>query len=188
MTIVGMDGLGGAGKSTCSVPLARALERAGKTVTLLHIDDFIHPRAVRYREDVPAWRCYYDLQWNYAALLAVLEPLRQAGNFHGTVSLYEKEKDTYRTQPLDIPADSVVIVEGVFLQRPELSGVFDYVIYLDVPQDVRLQRVLLRDGYIGDRDAITEKYEQRYFPAERFYVEHCHPAECADFVLREEHV
>lgn len=183
--IVGIDGLGGAGKSTLSESLAAALAAQGRPVTLLHIDDFIHQRAVRYRDDVPAWRCYYELQWNYAPLLALIAACRREGMYSGNVSLYEKETDTYRTQPVDIPAGSIVIVEGVFLQRPALAGLFDYMIYLDIPEEIRLQRVLLRDGYIGDREAIMEKYEQRYFPAERHYVESCRPAETADVVMKE---
>ncbi|MBE6826630.1 MAG: uridine kinase [Ruminococcus sp.] len=183
--IVGIDGLGGAGKSTLSESLAAALAAQGRPVTLLHIDDFIHQRAVRYRDDVPAWRCYYELQWNYAPLLELIAAFRHDGTYCGEVSLYNKDKDSYDTQEICIPKDSVLLVEGVFLQRPELSGVFDVVIYLDVPESVRLSRVLLRDGYIGDREAIMEKYEQRYFPAERHYVESCQPAETADVVMKE---
>lgn len=180
--VIGIDGLGGAGKSTISALLADALREDGKFVLLLHIDDFIHPRAVRYNDAVPEWECYYYLQWNYETLLAVLAPLKQNATFHGEVRLYEKETDTYRTQALDIPAGSIVIVEGVFLQRSELAEVFDYMIYIDVPEEIRLQRVLQRDGYIGNVHEIADKYERRYFPAERYYVESCHPAELADFV------
>lgn len=91
--------------------------------------------------------------------------------------------DGYLPAETEIPQDGIVIVEGVFLQRPELEGQFDLTVYIDVPEEIRLQRVLRRDGYIGDAKAIEEKYERRYFPAERFYVEKCRPEECADFVV-----
>ena len=54
----------------------------------------------------------------------------------------------------------------------------------DVPEEERLCRVLLRDGYIGDEAAIREKYEKRYFPAERFYADKYRPAEKADLVIK----
>jgi uridine kinase len=57
------------------------------------------------------------------------------------------------------------------------------VIYLDVPETVRLQRVLGRDTYIGDETGIREKYERRYFPAERQYVRECRPVEGADWIV-----
>ncbi len=61
-------------------------------------------------------------------------------------------------------------------------------IYIDIPEEIRLERVLDRDGYIGDREQIRAKYENRYFSAERYYTEMCSPAEKAggfygDFVI-----
>lgn len=183
--IIGIDGLGGAGKSTVSEQIAHLLRAQGHSVTLLHIDDFIHPRAVRYREDVPAWQCYYDLQWKYEPLLELLDSVRRNGAFRGTLMLYDKENDGYLPAEIEIPQDGIVIVEGVFLQRPELEGQFDLTVYIDVPEKIRLQRVLRRDSYIGDTKAIAEKYERRYFPAERFYEKTCRPAEHAVFVISE---
>lgn len=181
--IIGIDGLGGAGKTTISAQISDTLADRGIPVTLLHIDDFIHPRCVRYRDDIPEWKCYYDLQWNYTPFLELLSAFRRDGTYCGMVSLYNKDEDSYDSQEIHIPENGVLLVEGVFLQRPELSSVFDAVIYLDVPESVRLSRVLQRDGYIGDADAIRQKYENRYFPAERFYVETCKPEECADFLV-----
>lgn len=181
--IIGIDGMGGAGKTTISESISEQLKAQGIPVTILHIDDFIHPRCVRYRDDVPEWECYYHLQWRYAPLRELLSAFRNHGAYSGTVELYNKEQDCYDTAELQIPKDSAVIVEGVFLQRQELQGLFDAVIYLDVPEEVRLSRVLERDGYIGDAGAIRQKYENRYFPAERYYVNTCKPMESADFVV-----
>ncbi len=181
--IIGMDGLGGAGKTTISAQLSSALEDLGIPVTILHIDDFIHPRCIRYRDDVPEWKCYYDLQWNYTPLLELIASFRRDGIYSDEVLLYNKEQDCYDAQEIHIPENGVLLVEGVFLQRQELSGVFDAVIWLNVPESERLCRVLRRDGYIGDADAIRKKYENRYFPAERFYVENCKPEEKADIVM-----
>ncbi len=181
--IIGIDGLGGAGKTTISAQISGTLADRGIPVTVLHIDDFIHPRCVRYRDDVPEWKCYYDLQWNYAPLLELISAFRRDGTYCGEVSLYNKDEDGYDAQEISIPENGVLLVEGVFLQRQELSGVFDAVVWLDVPESVRLARVLERDGYIGDADAIRQKYENRYFPAERLYVGTCKPEEKADFVV-----
>ena len=47
----------------------------------------------------------------------------------------------------------------------------------------RLNRVLQRDTYIGNNEAISLKYEKRYFPAEHVYVDTSHPKENADIVI-----
>lgn len=182
--IVGIDGLGGAGKSTISAAVANNLQADGLPILLLHIDDFIHPRAVRYNEKYPEWECYYYLQWKYEELQKLLADLRQEGAAAEEVLLYDKERDCYISQQLSVPKGTIIIVEGVFLQRPELAGWFDYMVYVDVPEEIRLQRVLLRDSYIGYTSQIAEKYQRRYFPAERFYVNACQPAQRADYVLQ----
>ena len=91
--------------------------------------------------------------------------------------------DRYILQPIYIPHGSVLILEGIFLQRKEIKNYLDFVIYLDVPQEVRLNRVLLRDKYIGGLEDIKYKYENRYFPAEEKYILEYSPIENADFVL-----
>lgn len=185
--VVGIDGLGGAGKSTLSGNLETMLLQAGLQTIVLHIDDFIHPKIVRYRDDIPAWECYYHLQWRYDYFLYdILAPMRKKHDFHGIIEIYDKEQDSYTLQTLDAEPGTIVLVEGIFLQRKELQGYFDTIIYLDVPEKIRLQRVLHRDSYIGDTSQIAAKYESRYFPAERYYVKTCAPAQYADLVVTEE--
>ena len=184
--IVGIDGLGGAGKSTVSEALYKLLGEENVTVTLLHIDDFIHPRSVRYNADYPEWECYYDLQWRYDYLLSqIIAPIKSGIDLKCDVELYDKDNDTYLLNEINIPVGSVVIIEGVFLQRKELENMFDYIIYIDIPEEVRLQRVLERDGYIGNREQIKAKYDNRYFPAERHYIATCVPSDKADHLITE---
>lgn len=182
--IVGMDGLGGAGKSTLSESLHSILCKEGYSIVILHIDDFIHPRAVRYDERYVAWECYYYRQWRYDDFIEqIIQPIRSGEAVKKEIELYDKEHDTYYLHQIEIPVGSIVIIEGVFLQREELKGVFDDMIYIDVSEEIRWKRVLARDGYIGDSHQIQEKYENRYFPAEHYYLKTCLPKEHADYVI-----
>lgn len=182
--IVGMDGLGGAGKSTLSESLYQLLSEEHYNIVVLHIDDFIHPRAIRYEQGYAAWECYYYRQWRYDYLIEeIIKPIRLDNPLRKEIELYDKEHDIYRLHRIDIPVGSIVIIEGVFLQREELKGVFDDMIYIDVPEEIRWNRVLARDGYIGDSHQIQEKYEHRYFPAEHYYLKNCAPKENADYVI-----
>lgn len=182
--LVGIDGLGGAGKSTIADGLMHMLEEAGYPAVLLHMDDLIHPRCVRYNAEYPEWECYYYLQWRYDLLLSkVLHPARSGQSVDTVLEFYQLAGDSYRLRTVQIPVGSIVIVEGIFLQRKELAGMFDLTAYVDVPEEVRLQRVLQRDGYIGDSSEIQAKYERRYFPAERYYVQEYDPTSSADLIL-----
>ncbi|MGN0638360.1 MAG: AAA family ATPase [Huintestinicola sp.] len=183
--IIGIDGLGGAGKSTVSECIKKTFAKTDIQITILHIDDFIQPRAVRYSDKAEEWECYYNLQWRYDYLIdEIIKPIRSGEPFHKKIELYDKDNDCYILSDTDIPVGSVVIIEGIFLQREELRDLFDFMIYIDVPEETRLKRVLERDGYIGDKEQIAAKYNSRYFPAERYYCEHCSPAENAQLVTR----
>ena len=182
MPVVGIDGLGGAGKSTISEAVCKALEKQGIPVMLIHIDDLIHRREIRYNDSLPEWQCYYELQWRYDYFRSIIEKVRNTDG-NAQIELYDKENDTYYVQSYPVSKDTVVIVEGIFLQRKELEGIFDYMVYIDIPEKVRLERVLERDIYIGDRESIKEKYERRYFPAERRYCGEYQPCKAADLVL-----
>ena len=37
--------------------------------------------------------------------------------------------------------NTIVMVEGIFLQKKEYNIIFDYMIYIDIPEKVRLERV-----------------------------------------------
>lgn len=182
--VVGIDGLGGSGKTTFATSLANYFREKGVETIVFHIDDFIHPKRIRYDAAKEEWFCYYFLQWRYDYFIfEVLSQLVSGDEIHKEIELYDKEDDVYAKQSVYIPKQTVVIIEGVFLQRPELKPFFDYVVYMDVPQNVRLKRVLKRDTYIGDEQAILEKYKKRYFPAEEYYMRCCSPVERADHVI-----
>ena len=100
------------------------------------------------------------------------------------MELYDKERDNYYIEELDMCSPDIVIVEGVFLQRKETWDLFDYIIYLDLSREIRLQRVAERDKYIGSKEQIMDKYEKRYLPAEDYYINEYKPVENADYVIR----
>lgn len=181
--IVGIDGLGGAGKSTISEKICSEIKNNNVHTILLHIDDFINVRKVRYNSAYPEWQCYYDLQWRYDYFTGIIDQIKNRMNSHIEIELYDKDDDCYFTQNYDTKEKTVVIVEGIFLQRKELYGIFDYMVYIDVPEDERMTRVLKRDTYIGNEQQIIDKYENRYFPAERKYFNEYHPKQSADFVI-----
>ncbi|WP_353093314.1 AAA family ATPase [Tissierella praeacuta] len=182
--IIGIDGLGGAGKSTITELLKTQLQNINYYPVVLHIDDFIHPKHIRYDESKEEWYCYYNIQWRYDYLIKeVLLPIKQGIEIYKEIELYNKENDLYILEQIRIPHGSILLIEGIFLQRKELERYFDYMIYVEVPKETRFTRVINRDTYIGEAKDIKLKYERRYFPAENKYIKEYCPIENADFVL-----
>jgi len=180
--LIGIDGLGGSGKTMYAYKLQQQLEGS----VILHLDDFVHKKEVRYNENYEEWYCYYHLQWRYDYLIQkLLLPLKSGLDVNETIEVYNRETDSYILREIEIPAGTTVIVEGVFLQRPELRPYFETVIYLELDQETRLQRITDRDIYMGNKKEIALKYNQRYFPAEEKYIEQCNPLALADIVENE---
>jgi len=181
-TIIGIDGLGGSGKTMYAYKLQKQLEGS----MILHLDEFVHKKEVRYNKNYEEWYCYYHLQWRYDYLIQkLLLPLKTGLDVNETIEVYSRETDRYILRKIEIPVGTTVIVEGVFLQRPELRPYFESVIYLELDKETRLKRISDRDIYMGNRKEIALKYEQRYFPAEEKYLEQCNPLALADVVENE---
>lgn len=183
IAVLGIDGLGGAGKSTVSEKICDELENNAVHTILLHIDDFIHTREIRYNSSFPEWQCYYERQWRYDYFIDIVKRLKNSSDYRHEIELYDKDNDSYFTKSYSLEQKTVIIVEGIFLQRKELQGIFDYMIYIDVPEEVRMGRVLKRDTYIGNEQQIIDKYENRYFPAEHHYFKEYSPDRIADYVI-----
>ncbi len=95
--LIGIDGLGGAGKTTFANKLQSHLANA----ILFHLDDFIHPRNIRYDESVTEWEAYYYKQWRFDYLRKILlQPLANGLPVNANIEFYHKETDQYVRKPI----------------------------------------------------------------------------------------
>lgn len=178
--VVALDGLSGAGKTTVADRLKQDLENS----TVIHIDDHIVEKAKRYNTGNEEWFEYYQLQWNTADLKERLYDQLLSGEQRLILPYYNQQEDTVSYQELEVPADSAVIIEGIFLLREEWRQYYDFILFFDCPREVRYGRVLQRDAYIGNMEARLKKYQNRYWPAEDVYMNRQKPLELAHCIYR----
>jgi len=177
--LVAIDGLSGAGKTT----LVEQLRGTAPNEVVLHIDDFIVERHRRYGTRQSEAMEYYELQWDVDLLVETLfKPLRE-GETTLTLPYYEQDRDEIVMRTIEVAVDALILIEGIFLLRDEWRAYFDYVVYLDCPQEVRYERVLHRDAYIGDLSERLAKYERRYWPGEAHYINTVNPQAQADQIV-----
>lgn len=123
--LVAVDGPGGSGKST----FASALSAAAGGAPVVHVDDFATA------EDA--------IEWWPRLLEQVVEPLSQ-----GRPAVYQRYD--WLTKCLaewhTVEPDPIVIIEGVSSARREWLRHLGYVIWIETPRELRLQRGLARDG------------------------------------------
>jgi uridine kinase len=69
------------------------------------------------------------------------------------------------------PADAILLVDGVFLYRPELNDLWDFGIFVDIDFDLVLERGSQRDqAWMDSLAAAEDRYRNRYIPGEKLYL------------------
>jgi uridine kinase len=155
--VVGIDGPGGAGKST----LARDLAAAFGEVPVVQTDDFA------------SWDNPVD--WWPLLLQQVLRPLAA-----GEEARYQRYdwNDQRLAEWIELPLrPELVIVEGVSAIRREFDPYLAYRIWVETPRTLRLRRGLERDG-----ESMRGQWES-WMAAEDAYVARDNPIARADAVV-----
>jgi uridine kinase len=174
--------VGGAGKTTFVKELEKELREKEYPVVVLHIDDHIVERKKRYKTGDEEWFEYYCLQWDIEMLRTELFEKIHTDCKNLTLHFYHQKTDTISCKSIEIQPTSIVLIEGIFLQRKEWREYFNYRIFVDYPRELRVERVLKRDTYIGDKEERLNKYKKRYWLGEEHYIKVENPLSNANIV------
>ncbi len=154
---IGLDGPGGAGKSTLAGRIAGAVQRA----VVVRVDDFWGP-------SIPEWDWVRFLE-------QVVRPLR-----NGQDARYQEwDWNVDAGGPWhDVAVGSVVVVEGVSATRAELDVPWALRVWIETAPEVRLARALERDG-----PGMMARWFDDWIPSEQAYIAAQRPHERADLVV-----
>jgi uridine kinase len=184
--IVAVDGLDGAGKTTFADGLAEVFAEDGAEVFRASIDGFHRPRAERYARGRRDPEGFYRDSYDYATFRRVLiDPFRDGSQTAATTGFQLSAFDVARDAPVEsqwvtAPLDAVLVVDGIFLHRPELRDLWDWSIWLDVPDSVAYARMALRDG--SDPDPVAPS-NARYHEGQAIYLREARPELAASAVV-----
>ncbi|CAN5458091.1 hypothetical protein BH23ACT6_BH23ACT6_00520 [soil metagenome] len=181
--LIAIDGVDGVGKSYLAAELqALAPHVAGRELLSVSMDAFHHPRAIRYaRGRTP--ETYYRDAFDYSAFQRqVVEPFRRGGAI--VPGVHDVGTDQIiQPEAIDPAEDAVLLVDGVFLHRPELTSLWDTSLFVDAPFEITVPRgnARLADRHSGD-EYPEHPLNHRYVEAQRFYLEQA-PTQQATWVL-----
>jgi uridine kinase len=184
--IIAIDGVDGAGKTTFADGFAETFAENGVAVYRASIDDFHRPRAERYARGRTSPEGFYRDSFDYATFRRVLvDPFRDGTQTSGTTGFQLAAFDVVRDTPVETqwvtaPRDAVLIIDGIFLNRPELRGLWDWSAWLEVPFDVAYARMALRDGC--DPDPLAES-NRRYYEGQFLYLRDAQPKTTASAIV-----
>lgn len=184
---VAIDGVDAAGKTTLADELADVLQGQGRSVIRASIDGFHRPRAERQRRGSYSPEGYYHDSFDYAALRAsLLQPLGPDGDRRYRRAVFDYRLDAPVDMPIEVAApDAVLLVDGVFLLRPELVDDWDFRIFVDADFTVTLGRAMTRDlDLFGTAAKVKDRYMQRYIPGQQLYFAEAQPQARAEIIVK----
>jgi uridine kinase len=128
--LVCVDGPAGAGKTTLAGAVAAAVERRGRTVTLVHLDDLLD-----------GWDGLDAVGASAHRLLVEPWAEGRAGGYRR----YDWNRAAF-AEHHDVPPTDVAVLEGVGSGHPAFAGLVTLLVWVDAPEELRLARGLARDG------------------------------------------
>jgi uridine kinase len=161
------------------------LTMPSRPVARVSMDGYHHRRAHRHRQGRLSADGYYEDAYDLdRAARELLQPLGPGGTRRYRDRIIDLATDEPADSWADASPETVLVVDGSFLQRAELRDHWDEVIYLDVAFEVALTRGVARDAAaFGGRDAATEAFTQRYHAAGHRYLAEVDPRRRATIVV-----
>jgi uridine kinase len=183
-TLVGIDGVDASGKTILADKLADRLEESSRHIIRASIDGFHNPRAIRYRKGRNSPNGYYQDSFNHQLIIdKLLKPLSSMDLKYKEAAFDYRIDDEVNVPSKKADKDAILIMDGIFLFRPELLDFWDIKVFLDVGFDVTVQRAIKRvkdQESLSSEQEIIDQYNCRYIPGQILYFQEATPQEKAD--------
>ena len=183
---VAVDGVDASGKTVFADSLAEKLKPIPREVIRASVDGFHNPKIIRRQRGQLSPEGFYHDSYNYPALIQdLLLPLGPNGDLHYRIQVFDLVKD----QPVDPPMktasnDAILLMDGIFLLRPELLPHWDLTIFLQADFKNTVPRGTARDAALfGSQEKAEERYRARYVPGQELYFREAHPLDNADIFI-----
>lgn len=186
---VAIDGVDASGKTILADRLAQRIEKHDRPVIRASIDDFHNPRKIRYQRGSDSPEGYYYDSFNSDILQRdLLIPLGPEGDRKFRLAAFNLNDDTLINETWhEAPANAILLFDGVFLLRPELTQYWDFSIFLDVDFRISVPRAVRRDISDNDRNwdanTLRKRYKYRYVPGQRLYFQQAKPKQQASIIV-----
>ena len=181
--LVGVSGIDGCGKGYLAAQLQAHLALRGVIPAILNVDGWLNLPEKRFDHSAPATNFYENAIRLDQFFSQLVLPLRDRRSIHLVADFVEETASEYRKHTYDYKDVSVVLVEGIFLFKPQYRKYFDLAIWIDCSFPTALARAIDR-AQEGLSPANTiAAYDTIYFPAQRIHLAQDKPRENADLIF-----
>lgn len=170
--VVALDGMSGTGKTTIAKKVAHRLD----AVNVLCDDFFTGGRNSLWAKKSTREMIDNAIDWRRLRR-EVIEPLKagKAASWHpfNWKAFGGLDSKTITAQP-----KQVVILDGAYTARKELSDVVDYTILITLPHEARVRRVIEREG-----EAYSKDWHDTWQASMDYYFTVMRPPESFDLIV-----
>lgn len=159
--VIAIDGFGGSGKTT----FASALQKHIPSVGIVSVDHFLQP-IVEGGDDEFHWERFEQ---------EALNPLRNGGEIR--YAPYDWKQKAFQDE-IVIDENQHVIVEGVYSTQEKFRDAYAVKIWVDAPDEIRLERGIARDG-----ESMRQMWEDVWLPFQCDYKSKHTPHLLVDIVI-----
>jgi len=190
--MVAIDGIDGTGKSTFADEVANTARERGLRIVRSTIDSFHNERRIRHSRGPTSPLGFYADSHDLAALQGVLlDPFLSGAGASYRLAVFDEPNDSpVHMPPATVGLEDILVFDGIFLQRPELTAYWDLIVFLDGQQRVDLERLglvvadLPSDPIEVVAHTLTwSKRIDRYSSGLRHYLDLVDPQASADLVI-----
>ena len=183
---VAIDGVDAAGKTILANELTHLLQNSKRQVIQASVDDFHRPKALRRQKGSLSPEGFYQDSYDYEALIKkLLQPLGPGGDRQYITAVHDVVLDSpVHSEAQTADDDAILIMDGIFLLRPQLYPYWDLTIYVHADFTNTVPRGAARDADLyGSPARAKQRYEERYVPGQQIYLEEVGPLDKADILI-----
>lgn len=181
--LVGVSGIDGCGKGYVAAQLQAHLALRGVIPTILNVDGWLNLPQKRFDQSAPAVNFYENAIRLDQFFNQLVLPLRDRRSIRLVADFVEETASDYRQHIYEYNDVPVVLVEGIFLFKPQYRKYFDLTIWIECSFPTALARAIERAQEGLSRANTIAAYDTIYFPAQRIHLAQDKPRENADLIL-----
>jgi len=181
--LVGVSGIDGCGKGYLAAQLQAHLALHGFIPAILNVDGWLNLPDKRFDQEAPAVNFYENAVRLDQFFSQLVLPLTEQRSIHLVADFVEETASDYRRHTYDYSDVSVLLVEGIFLFKPQYRKYFDLAIWIDCSFPTALARAINRAQEGLSPAETIAAYDTIYFPAQRIHLARDKPRENADLVF-----
>ena len=181
--LVGVSGIDGCGKGYVARQLQAHLALHGVISAIVNVDGWLNLPEKRFDQSAPAENFYENAIRFDEFFKKLVIPLRDRRSVHLIADFMEETASHYRKHTYDVMDVSVVLVEGIFLFKPQYRNYFDLAIWIDCSFPTALARAIARAQEGLSPAKTIAAYDTIYFPAQRIHLAQDKPQENADVIF-----